>query len=168
MASAMQRMRLYTETFGLTELRLYTTAFMVWLFAVFAWLAFTVLRGRRDRFAFGVFVAGLAVVVGLNGLNPDGFIVERNAAIVDNADFGSVRRGVCADLSADAVPTLVANIDKVPAAEQCAVARELQRRYSDDVDLRSWTLSRARAEDAVRSSDELATACRYLRSGTVR
>ena len=33
MASALQRMRLYTETFGLTELRLYTTAFMVWLFA---------------------------------------------------------------------------------------------------------------------------------------
>jgi hypothetical protein len=45
MASAGQRMRLYQEAFGLTELRLYATAFMLWLAAVFAWFTVTVLRG---------------------------------------------------------------------------------------------------------------------------
>ncbi|MBI2724408.1 MAG: DUF4173 domain-containing protein [Chloroflexi bacterium] len=81
MASALQRMRLYQQTFGLTELRVYTTAFMIWLFLVLAWLAITVLRGERDRFAFGVLVAALAVLIGLNALNPDAFIIRRNARI---------------------------------------------------------------------------------------
>jgi len=53
MASALQRMRLYQNEFGLTELRLYTTAFMGWLAVVFAWFMVTVLPGRRERFAFG-------------------------------------------------------------------------------------------------------------------
>jgi hypothetical protein len=158
MASAFQRMRLYQETFGLTELRLYTTAFMVWLVAVFVWLAFTVLRGRRDRFAFGVFVAGLAVVVGLNVLNPDGFIVSRNAAIADGGrPFDSA---YALSLSADSVPALVANFDDVPEEERCRVARALRGRYAEAAgDWRSWNWSRQRAADAVASSDDLDAAC---------
>ena len=158
MASALQRMRLYQETFGLTELRLYTTAFMIWLFAVFAWLAFTVLRGRRDRFAFGVFMAGLAVVVALNGLNPDGFIVRRNAAIAGaDRPFDSA---YTLNLSHDSVPSLVANFDKVPLADRCIVGRELRRRYLEkDDDWRTWTWGRSRAHNAVSSSGQLAAAC---------
>lgn len=45
-ASALQRMRLYQREFGLTELRVYTTAFMLWLTLVLVWLLATVLRGR--------------------------------------------------------------------------------------------------------------------------
>ncbi|MFN8517122.1 MAG: DUF4173 domain-containing protein [Chloroflexia bacterium] len=56
MASAIQRMRLYQETYGLTELRLYTTAFMGWLALVFIWFVVTVLWGRRDYFAFRALV----------------------------------------------------------------------------------------------------------------
>ncbi|HEX8127871.1 MAG TPA: DUF4173 domain-containing protein, partial [Pyrinomonadaceae bacterium] len=43
MASAIARMRLYQSAYGLTELRLYTTAFMLWLGLVFVWFAWTVL-----------------------------------------------------------------------------------------------------------------------------
>ncbi len=158
MASALQRMRLYQEAFGFTELRLYTTAFMVWLFVVFAWLTFTVLRGRRDRFAFGVFVAGLALLVGLNGMNPDAFIVGRNATIAgEDRPFDS---DYAVNLGPDSVPSLVARFDKVPSEERCAVARELRRRYLDlDGDWRTWNWGRYRAHRVVSSSDELATAC---------
>lgn len=157
MASALQRMRLYQETYGLTELRLYTTAFMIWLFAVFAWLAVTVLRGQRERFVFGTFVAGLIVVVNLNVLNPDGFIVNRNAAITHERAFDS---DYALDLSADSVPSLVANFDKVLPEDRCAVGRELRERYQEAVDdWRTWSWSRFRAHDAVASSEELATAC---------
>jgi hypothetical protein len=157
MASAAQRMRLYQETFGLTELRLYTTAFMVWLFAVLAWLAFTVLRGRRDRFAFGVFAAGLAIVILLNGVNPDALIVRRNAAIADTRSFDSE---YALSLSPDAVPTLVANFGTVPPRDRCTVARELQRRYLDAArDWRTWSWSRFQAREAVASSGELEAAC---------
>ena len=120
MASALQRMRLYQEAFGLTELRLYTTAFMFWLCAVFGWMAFTVLRGQRDRFAFGVFAAGLVVVLGLNALNPDGFIVTRNAATATSEQpFDSE---YALNLSADSVPALVANFDEVAEGDRCYVA----------------------------------------------
>src|SRR5205085_5750237 len=54
-ASALTRMRLYQREYGLTELRLYTTAFMGWLALVFVWFAATVLRGARERFACGAF-----------------------------------------------------------------------------------------------------------------
>ncbi len=160
MASALERMRLYQETFGLTELRLYTTAFMAWLFAVFAWLSFTVLRGRRDRFAFGIVIAGLAVVVGLNGLNPDGLIVRRNAEITGGEGERPFDSDYALNLSPDAVPSLVANFDKVPPPERCAVGRELRRRYLDaNDDWRSWSWARSRARSAVSSSSDLAIAC---------
>ena len=41
--SALQRMRLYTQEYGLTELRLYTTAFMLWIAAGGVWYLATVL-----------------------------------------------------------------------------------------------------------------------------
>ena len=46
-ASALQRMYLYTSEFGLTELRLYTTVFMFWISAVLVWFLLTVMRSRR-------------------------------------------------------------------------------------------------------------------------
>ena len=42
MASAMQRMYLYVGEYGLTQLRFYVTAFMVWLAVVLAWFILTV------------------------------------------------------------------------------------------------------------------------------
>ena len=71
MASAAQRMRLYTDQFGLTEQRLYATAFMGWLAVVFAWFALTVLRGRRERFAFGAMLAGFVLIGALQVVNPE-------------------------------------------------------------------------------------------------
>jgi hypothetical protein len=52
-ASALQRMYLYQQEFGLTELRLYTPVFTAWISTVLLWFVLTVLRARRDRFAFG-------------------------------------------------------------------------------------------------------------------
>jgi hypothetical protein len=43
MASALQRMRLYQQTYGLTELRLYATGIILWLGAVFVWVEVTVI-----------------------------------------------------------------------------------------------------------------------------
>src|SRR5215212_9656606 len=40
-ASALQRMYLYQQEFGLTELRLYTTIFMVWISVVLLWFVLT-------------------------------------------------------------------------------------------------------------------------------
>ncbi len=55
MISATQRLLLLTGNlgYGLTTVRLYPMAFMIWLALVFLWFALTVLRGAREQFAWG-------------------------------------------------------------------------------------------------------------------
>ena len=136
LASALFRMRLYQQEFGLTELRFYTTAFMVWLGILLVWLAITVLRVRapagdnpgRRRFAFGALVASLALVVALDLINPDARIARTNLA---RAAAG-VGQPLDAEylawtLSADAIPTSVAGLAAVSdPAVQAKLACGLQ------------------------------------------
>ena len=77
------------------------------------WLAATVLRGRRDSFAFGTLASGLATVALLFVINPDAIIARTNVARMASAD-APVRFDVAyaTSLSADAVPVL---IDALPA-----------------------------------------------------
>jgi hypothetical protein len=73
-------MYLYQQQFGLTELRLYTTVFMVWISVVLLWFVLTVLRARRDRFAFGALLTGFAAIFAINAMNPDALIADTNLA----------------------------------------------------------------------------------------
>ncbi|HEX6700761.1 MAG TPA: DUF4173 domain-containing protein [Gaiellaceae bacterium] len=162
MASALERMRLYQRAYGLTELRLYSTAFMLWLAAVCCWFLATVLRGRRRAFAVGVVVTGLAAVLTLNVLNPDGLVaridVDRARPMRHPLDVRYVTH-----LSADAVPTLVARLDRMRPEGRAAVARALLHRWGGaSHDWRTWSLARATAERTVRSHRaELEAAARY-------
>jgi hypothetical protein len=152
MASAVARMRLYQSEYGLTELRLYTTAFMLWLGLVFVWFAWTVLvRGARERFACGALVAAFATVVLLHLVNPDAYIVRANAA---HARAGrSFDAEYAASLSADAVPALISVLPTLNGDERCLAGRVLLRGWtSDDVydeDWRAWNFARWRARRAV-------------------
>jgi uncharacterized protein DUF4153 len=148
LASALQRMLLYVRLFGLTELRLYTTAFMVLLGGVSAWLAWTVLRGARARFAFGALVQTTAVLAGLHIANPDALIARVNLG----RDPGAVPLDatyVAGALSADAVPVLLASLPRLGAAERAQVARCLLERWGAGShrgrDWRSWNWSASRA-----------------------
>jgi hypothetical protein len=148
MASALHRMRLYQGAYGLTELRLYTTAFMLWLGAVSAWFAWTVLRGARERFAWGALTTAMEALVILHVVNPDAAIVRVNAARAD-----AVLRfdaAYAASLSADAVPPLLAALGKVHPDARCQAAGKLHRRWGgEEADWRSWSLSRGRARSMV-------------------
>jgi hypothetical protein len=144
-ASALERMRLYVQHFGLTELRLYATGGILWLAVVSAWFAFTVLRGRRHAFAVGALVAGFAATLALNVLSPDALIARTNVTrpVVDVSYL--------AGLSDDAVPTLLSRMPSLPAVQQTELARELLRRDVAAGDWRSWNVSRSRAADALRA-----------------
>ncbi|HVG44699.1 MAG TPA: DUF4173 domain-containing protein [Longimicrobium sp.] len=148
--SALHRMRLYQSAYGLTELRVYTTAFMLWLTAVFGWFCWTVLRGRRERFAFGAVTAAVETIVLLHVASPDALIVRVNAA----REQAVVRFDAyyAATLSGDAVPGLLRHLDAVPVEGRCHVARTLLREWSGaGEDWRAWSLGRARAVSAVRA-----------------
>lgn len=152
LASALQRMLLYVRAFGLTELRLYTTAFMVWLAGVFAWFVWTVLRRARARFAFGALVQALVVLAGLHVANPDAVIARVNLArVASGARFDAVY--VARDLSADAVPVLLDALPRLGDPERREVARRLLVRWTGRArrDWRSWNWSEARARSLVRA-----------------
>jgi hypothetical protein len=153
-ASAVQRMMLYQDEFGLTELRLYTTAFIGWLAAVLAWFVATVLRDRRERFAFGAMVAGLATVALLNALNPDALIVSTN---VERAQHGKdFDAAYIAALSADAVPETLRSLPRIPEAGRADLARRIVERWSTPPapDLRSWNWARETARQSVAANEE--------------
>jgi hypothetical protein len=162
LASALFRMRLYQQGFGLTELRFYTTAFMVWLGVVLVWLAVTVLRvlaptgdnpGRR-RFAFGALIASLALVVALDLINPDALIARTNLARAAAGVGQPLDAGYLAQtLSADAVPAVLAGLAAIPnPAEQAKLGCGLQtqakiltdRAARTDWRGANWSLSAAR------------------------
>ena len=130
MASAFQRMNLYINFAGLTELRVYTTAFMVWIAAVLIWLAATVLRGERRRFAFGALVSGLAGVLALNVINPDAAIARFNLS-------GSARQvdlSYLESLSLDAAPVIAATSGNLSPKQAAELRGELRKRWTQEVD----------------------------------
>jgi hypothetical protein len=152
MASALERMRLYTEQFGLSERRLFATAFMAWLAVVFVWFVFTVLRGRRERFAFGAMLAGFAMIGALHVLNPDALIARTNLQRASAGQRFDAR--YVTHLSADAVPALVANLEELKPQESRAIATRILKRWpaGKHSDWRTWSWGRARAAKAVESN----------------
>jgi Domain of unknown function (DUF4173) len=136
--SALQRMRLYLEQYGLTELRLYAIGLILWLAVVCLWFALTVLRGKRHAFAVGALVAGFAATLALNIVNPDALIARTNVT------RPTVDVGYLAGLSDDAVPTLVTRVRELPPEQRAYLAARLLRRRPPG-DWRSWNVSRARA-----------------------
>jgi len=150
MVSAVYRMRLYQLEFGLTELRFYTTAFMLWLAVVLGWFALTVLRGKRNRFVSGALTAAWVVVLGLHIANPDAWIVRANAkhAATSERPFDAA---YAARLSADALPTLVAVLPQLSSESQA----ELRDRLVQQGDLqsqpgwRSWNWSRSKGAEVL-------------------
>lgn len=153
--SALSRMWLYTQVYGLTELRLYTTAFMLWLAVLCLWFSWTVLRGRREQFAVGLLLSGLAVLAVLDALNPDALIVQVNAgrrSAVEPVDVRYVSR-----LSADAVPSVVAVLPELPAETRAALAKSVLSRWSapSAPDPRTWSWGRYQAWLAVENNRPL-------------
>lgn len=155
MLSALQRMWLYTAEFGLTELRFYTTAFMGWLAVVFLLFLLTVLRGQRERLAFGALLAAFATLLLLLAINPDALIVRTNVGRVEQAAQPFDREYVVS-LSADAVPPLVALIDQMPAEDRCRVADRLLLQWSpsEQMDWRTWNWARWQARRTVSANQE--------------
>jgi hypothetical protein len=146
-ASAVQRMYLYTQEFGLTELRLYTTIFMLWISVILVWFVVTVLRGSRERFAFGVLTTGFAAIVLINALNPDALIARIN---VDRMEAGKKFDAYyLTHLSADAAPVLVESLPHMSELDRQMIKEDLRARWVSERDWRTWNFSRSRARHLV-------------------
>ncbi len=151
LVSAGDRMALYLDAFGLTRDRFHASAFMVWLGAVFAWAAVTLLRGRVAQFALGTLVSAWAMVLALHVVNPDARIASVNTArALAGREFDAA---YLRTLDLDAAPVLAARapvlLARVPdPALRCelrAALHEMARRADAPTDWRRWRWSRVRA-----------------------
>jgi len=141
--SALQRLRIYQQQYGLTELRLYAVSVVLWLICVFVWASVTILRNRVRRFAVGAVLAGFVATAALNALSPDALIARTNVSR-PRVDVAYLAR-----LSDDAVPTLVARASQLPPAKRAELLALLAARRPSHDGWLSWNLSRSKARDAL-------------------
>ena len=162
MASAVQRLILLTGElgYGMTTVRFYPMVFMTWLAIVFAWFAVTVLREKRNHFAWGALWAAVFVLGATNLLNPDAFIARTNLQLMERGRSFDVYYN--ARLSDDAVPTLINHFEKLDSDAALVMYVELQQRACDkrrETDLRSWNYSRNNAAELFNSVNLKAGNC---------
>jgi hypothetical protein len=159
-ASAAQRLNVYQDAYGLTELRLYALSSLGLVAAACAWFSATVLRGQPRPFIAGCLALALTTVVVLDVANAEAAISKVNierAAEGKRFDADYLLR-----LGPDAVPAIIARLSRIPESDRCFVAVNLWDRWSDGIsDWRRWSLSESRARASVhRHREDLALACR--------
>jgi hypothetical protein len=122
---AIRRMHLYEQAYGLTMLRLYVELFTIWVGAVFVLLGLALagLWARRAWLVPGAVAAGLLILVGLNVANPESIVVRHNVAHAERT--GRFDPAYLAELSEDAVPTLVGELPRLAETDRAEILRRL-------------------------------------------
>ncbi len=146
--AAIRRLALYQDAFGMTMLRLYCTLFAIWIGVVLVLLAaWLTRRWSRAWFPAAAAACGLALLLGLNAVNPEALVARTN--LQREADLRTDTRYL-ADLSDDAVPTIVGLLPSLePDVRRQLTTRLCAESRSDRADgWTSWNLARSRADDA--------------------
>lgn len=144
-ASALRRMDLYVEEYGLTRLRISVAAMELWLGVVFVLILAAGVFGARFL-PRAIAVSAAAAVLAFGVISPDAVVAEQNVQRFQD-DRTSIDLDYLKDLSADAVPAL----DKLPEPQRSCALRVIQRdlRGSDSPwYATSW--GEARAEEILR------------------
>jgi hypothetical protein len=145
--SAWQRLGLYREAYGLTEIRFYTTVGLIWLAAMLIFYAITALQAHYSRFVQGVVLSAFLTLVVLNIINPSAIIVQSNLArenMVFDIEYAL-------KLGADAVPSLKDAKSGFSVAEQQRLELLLKERWGSwNSDWRSWNLAVIQAHKSSR------------------
>ena len=169
-ASAYIKLNLYISAYGLSEIRVLGAVFLGWVsvsllaFAVLGW------QGKLERFAYFSLISGLSIIAGLNVVSPGRLIATLNIS----RDLQDVRTGEreshqeanfyeLLNLGADAVPLIVAHLDRLtypgnevstaseqrPKPSRGQAEQTLHERYPSPTDWRSWNWARSRAQGLV-------------------
>lgn len=159
-ASAVQRMRVYVDAYGLSHDRFIAMAVLIWLALLVVWFGATVLRGRRSAFTLGALASAYALVATLLALNPAAVAARSQldraggsrAAAVDVVPQDA---RYLVSLGSDAVPVILERIDDLRGKDRCIVARGLLERWRSDrpSDWRAWNAADAAARAHVRAAE---------------
>ncbi len=162
LASSLNRLQLYEDAYGFTQLRTYTHIFIIWLALLLAVTIVFELTQRRRLFA----LAGLLVTFGFGltfgVINVDGFIAGQN---IQRARSGAELDGqYLTALSGDAVPALLAEyqLPNQPQAVKDTLGAELACREAllaqhagENTSWLSYNLSKGTAASLLRANHAL-------------
>ncbi|WP_327268101.1 DUF4173 domain-containing protein [Streptomyces sp. NBC_01218] len=155
-ASALRRMDLYVDAFGLTRLRISVAAVELWLGVVLLLIVAAGILGAR-HLPRAVAVSAAVGVLAFGLMSPDRLIAEQN--VQRYREGKAIDISYLQELSADAVPAL----DTIPDERMRACAlREIQSALRrSDTPWYAMSLSEARARDilAERPAPSTATPC---------
>ncbi|MGW7050366.1 DUF4153 domain-containing protein [Streptomyces sp. NPDC054887] len=157
-ASALRRMDLYVDAYGLTRLRVSVAAVELWLGLVIVLIMAAGVLGAR-WLPRAVAASAAAAVLAFGLLSPDGLVAEQNVARSRTSEKLDVH--YFQDLSADAVPAL----DTLPEPQRsCALVGIAERLDGEDEPWFATSLGVARARDilAARPLEVDEAECRRL------
>jgi hypothetical protein len=163
LASAALRLRLYQDAYGWTELRFFVAASIGWLAAAVG-ISIALLATDRMRWlAHGLAGSAVAVTLLVSAIGPQSFVMDQNIAraidssIVPEGGHSGLDIEYTLTLGDDAIPALVAALDRLPqdvrdrAAYELGVRRTTLDAYAGPADgWQSWNLSRQRARESLR------------------
>lgn len=147
--SAFQRLLLYEQAYGFTELRFFTHVFMGWMGVLLAIFLVSLHFDRPRWFAAGLLLVGLGFIFTLNVLNTDAFIVRQNMARYEAS--GDLDAVYLATLSEDAIPGLLQALSQVGPDEKqilgSALHFQLNQLEEDESEAGwfTWHYARSRA-----------------------
>ena len=111
--SAIVKLSVYADTFGLTMLRVYTVVFACWI-GLLALLAFAALLRHSASWFAPVMLGSICVgAFAMNIANPERIVAEHNIERAETT--GKLDVGYLAGLSLDAAPTIVSKLDTISA-----------------------------------------------------
>ncbi|MFE3643800.1 DUF4153 domain-containing protein [Streptomyces sp. NPDC059169] len=154
-ASALRRMDLYVDAYGLTRLRISVAAMELWLGMVIVLIVAAGLFGGR-WLPRAVAASCAATVLAFGLASPDALVAERNVQRYENT--GKIDIGYLKGLSADAVPAL----DTLPEPLRSCALEDVQRDLRDAKPpwyATSWGQERARRILAERPAVDGPAAC---------
>jgi hypothetical protein len=154
-ASALRRMDLYVDAYGLTRLRVSVAAMELWLGLVVVLIMAAGVFGLK-WLPRAVAVSAAAAVLAFGLISPDGMVAERNVQRYETT--GKIDIGYFQELSADAVPAMDTLPEPLRSCALDGIAQSLEDRdkpwYAT-----SWGESRAREILSERQTDTYRYAC---------
>ncbi|MET8150070.1 DUF4153 domain-containing protein [Actinoplanes sp. NPDC049668] len=154
-ASALHRMDLYADSYGLTRLRVLVAVCEMWLGLTFVLVLIAGIRLKARWLPRAVVAAGVLALLGLAAANPDHLIADRNVTRYEQTD--RIDTAYLSNLSPDAVPALNRLTGEKRACALAPIARDLA---IDPDDWRGWNLSRRQARELLTANPpKPATVC---------
>ncbi|MBD3354212.1 MAG: DUF4173 domain-containing protein [Candidatus Lokiarchaeota archaeon] len=152
-ASALKRMDIYVDGYGLTELRFYTSAFMIFEAVLFAYLAIAnIERKIMKYFSLYSLLAGFLALIILNVIVPDRYIARTN---IDRYENGKTLDVVyLVQLSSDSYMELDNVSFEVKDLYYCELAGKFEEMKADTSSWKEYNYSRSKSFEQISELEE--------------